>query len=370
MAGSNCIGPSAPAALAPLCTPGSVDCPLSDSTCRWRPGPSRASPGRWPRPPRRGRAWPAGPCRSPRSPPAVPPGVPRQRQARPAPRDRRTRRPPRPRRAEYAGHEDEPERRPQRPSSDDGEVRLGRGVRVPGQRPWQGTVGSAHSWARQWRARHTWAMKSTMQDAPLLISDILRHGQQVHGDSTVITVEEGGHRVRHLRRGGRPGREAGGRPDPAGRRAGRPGRHLLLEQPGPPGGVPGHSLPWGRCCTRSTSGSPPTSWPTSSTTPRTAASSSTPRSSRCWPPSRTTSRPSRRSSSWGRATPRPSARPSPTSGCWPPRSRASTGPSSTSAPPRPCVTRAGPPATPRASCTRTAPPGCTPWPSRRPPRSA
>jgi len=38
-------------------------------------------------------------------------------------------------------------------------------------------------------------MKSTMQDAPLLISDILRHGQQVHGDSTVVTVEEGGHRV-------------------------------------------------------------------------------------------------------------------------------------------------------------------------------
>jgi acyl-coenzyme A synthetase/AMP-(fatty) acid ligase len=37
-------------------------------------------------------------------------------------------------------------------------------------------------------------MKSTMQDAPLLISDILRYGQTVHGDSTVITVEAGGHR--------------------------------------------------------------------------------------------------------------------------------------------------------------------------------
>jgi fatty-acyl-CoA synthase len=33
-----------------------------------------------------------------------------------------------------------------------------------------------------------------MQDAPLLISDILRYGQAVHGDSTVITVEAGGHR--------------------------------------------------------------------------------------------------------------------------------------------------------------------------------
>jgi hypothetical protein len=30
--GSNCIGPSAPAALAPLCTPGRFDWPLSDST--------------------------------------------------------------------------------------------------------------------------------------------------------------------------------------------------------------------------------------------------------------------------------------------------------------------------------------------------
>ena len=37
-------------------------------------------------------------------------------------------------------------------------------------------------------------MKSTMQDAPLLITDILRHGQLEHGDSTVITVEAGGYR--------------------------------------------------------------------------------------------------------------------------------------------------------------------------------
>ena len=37
--------------------------------------------------------------------------------------------------------------------------------------------------------------ESTMQDAPLLIRDILRHGQRVHGDSTVITVEEGGSRT-------------------------------------------------------------------------------------------------------------------------------------------------------------------------------
>src|SRR5580692_7191032 len=37
-------------------------------------------------------------------------------------------------------------------------------------------------------------MKSTMQDAPLLITNILRYGVAVHGDSNVITVEADGHR--------------------------------------------------------------------------------------------------------------------------------------------------------------------------------
>ena len=37
-------------------------------------------------------------------------------------------------------------------------------------------------------------MRSTMQDAPLLITDILRYGLAVHGDSRVITVEAEGHR--------------------------------------------------------------------------------------------------------------------------------------------------------------------------------
>ena len=31
-------------------------------------------------------------------------------------------------------------------------------------------------------------MLSTMQDAPLLVSGIMRHGQQVYGDSQVITI--------------------------------------------------------------------------------------------------------------------------------------------------------------------------------------
>src|SRR5580658_7883031 len=55
-----------------------------------------------------------------------------------------------------------------------------------------GTAMTGTVWAGGRRARHTWSMKSTMQDAPLLISDILRHGKSVHGDSTVITVEPGG----------------------------------------------------------------------------------------------------------------------------------------------------------------------------------
>lgn len=37
-------------------------------------------------------------------------------------------------------------------------------------------------------------MLSTMQDSPLLVSNILRYGQQVHAKSTVVTVEEGGYR--------------------------------------------------------------------------------------------------------------------------------------------------------------------------------
>jgi fatty-acyl-CoA synthase len=38
-------------------------------------------------------------------------------------------------------------------------------------------------------------MKSTMQDAPLLIRSILLHGQQNHGDSSVTTIEAGGFRT-------------------------------------------------------------------------------------------------------------------------------------------------------------------------------
>src|SRR5579875_3384939 len=37
-------------------------------------------------------------------------------------------------------------------------------------------------------------MRSTMQEGPLLISGILRHGQAVYGESEVVTVEADGYR--------------------------------------------------------------------------------------------------------------------------------------------------------------------------------
>src|SRR3954466_11558758 len=37
-------------------------------------------------------------------------------------------------------------------------------------------------------------MRSTMQDVPLSVASILRHGQQVFGDSSIVTVGEGGNR--------------------------------------------------------------------------------------------------------------------------------------------------------------------------------
>ena len=39
------MGPSAPAALAPLCTPGKVDCPLSDSTVPMAASTVQGKPG-------------------------------------------------------------------------------------------------------------------------------------------------------------------------------------------------------------------------------------------------------------------------------------------------------------------------------------
>ena len=53
----------------------------------------------------------------------------------------------------------------------------------------------------------------------------------------------------------------------------RAGRHVHVEQPGAPRGLPGRADAWARCCTRSTSACSPSSSPTSPTTPRTRSSS-------------------------------------------------------------------------------------------------
>src|SRR5207248_1615982 len=37
-------------------------------------------------------------------------------------------------------------------------------------------------------------MRSTMQDAPLVITDLFRHGRAVYGDSEIVTLEETGSR--------------------------------------------------------------------------------------------------------------------------------------------------------------------------------
>ena len=212
-------------------------------------------------------------------------------------------------------------------------------------------------------------MKSTMQDAPLLISDILRHGQQVHGDSTVITVEAGGHRSATFAEVAtraeklaaaltRLGIEQG---DRVGTFCWNNQGHLEAYLAIPCMGAVLHTLnirlPAEQLAYVINHAEDRFIIVDASLIPLLAVIKDDLKTVETIIVA-------------GRGTPPPSARPSPTSACSPPRSPVSNGPSSTSAPPRPCATRAAPPATPRASCTRTAPPGCTPWPSSRPPRSA
>ena len=174
----------------------------------------------------------------------------------------------------------------------------------------------------------------------------------------------------HLQRGGGPGREVGQGAPAAGHPRRRPRGHLLLEQPGPSRGVSGHSLHGGGAA-----------HPEHPAAGRAAGLRDQPRRGphdhrrRLADP--VAGRRQGRSQD-GRDHHRRRGRRHLGAGrdallrdaSWQPRSRDSNGPSSTSARPPPCATRAAPPATPRASCTRTAPPGCTPWPSSRPLRSA
>ena len=80
-------------------------------------------------------------------------------------------------------------------------------------------------------------MLSTMQDFPLTVGMIFRHGRAVFGDSEVVTFEGDVEPARVVRRGRRPGRPALGGAAPPRRRVRRPGRHLRVEHPGAPRGV-------------------------------------------------------------------------------------------------------------------------------------
>ena len=112
-------------------------------------------------------------------------------------------------------------------------------------------------------------MRSTMQDAPLLISDIVRHGEWLYAEKKVFTVD--------------PRRRARGQLHQVSKRAeqlaaalarlgvgrgDRVGTFMWNNQAHLEAYLPCRA--WAPSCTPSTSGSSPTSSPTSSTTPRTA----------------------------------------------------------------------------------------------------
>ena len=80
-------------------------------------------------------------------------------------------------------------------------------------------------------------MLSTMQDFPLTVGMIFRHGRTVHGDSEVVTFEgETSRRASFAEVADRADRLAVGAAPPRHRRR-RPGRHLHVEHPGAPRGV-------------------------------------------------------------------------------------------------------------------------------------
>ncbi len=118
-------------------------------------------------------------------------------------------------------------------------------------------------------------MLSTMQDAPLLVREILRHGEQVHGRSTVVTFEGDRFRRASFAEVAAACRTAGIRAGRPRSRPGRPGGDVLLQPPGAPRGLP--RRPEHGCCpphlerealSRAARG-------TSSTTPATRSSSAT-----------------------------------------------------------------------------------------------
>ena len=211
-------------------------------------------------------------------------------------------------------------------------------------------------------------MRSTMQDVPLTIGSLMKHGTTVHADSEVVTATADGTRSQtYAELGRRAARLANGLRSLGHRR--RPaGRHVPVEQRRAPRGLPGDPVD-GRGAAHAQH--PPV--------PRAARLHRQPRRG----PGRDRRRLARRPAGPapaedGDRAPRAGRRPgrrvgrprlaalqrqggAPSTRTSSPTSpRSSTGPRSTSAPRRRCATRAARPATRRASSTATGPPGCTP----------
>ena len=183
VAGSNCIGPCAPAALDPECTPGSDEEPLADSTVPMAASTVHDRPGQpaaacWYRARMAGgmtaaAALGCGPEPSTSAASAAP-AAPTSRVAPTSAAATRTAR----------------------------RVTQGTVGPVPvadltTAAPTAGTLAGANFGPT---ATQGVAVQSTMQDGPLLISGILRHGAAVYGDSRVITVEADGYRETDYRR--------------------------------------------------------------------------------------------------------------------------------------------------------------------------
>ena len=80
-------------------------------------------------------------------------------------------------------------------------------------------------------------MLGTMQDYPLTIGMLFRHGATVHGGSEVVTFEgDGSRRASFAEVAGRVERLAAALTPPR-HRTGRPGRHVRVEHPGAPRGL-------------------------------------------------------------------------------------------------------------------------------------
>ena len=200
---------------------------------------------------------------------------------------------------------------------------------------------------------------STMQDYPLTLRPILEHGRTVHATSKVITFTGDGYVESTFAEVADRADQLAAALTRLGVRRRRPRRHVHVEQPGAPRGVPRGAV-HGRGAAHAEH--PPV--------PRAAGLRHQPR---------------RGPGDHRRRLDRPAARQGPRPAddrrahhrhgrrrhvgarrdaglrrrCSPPSSPASTGPRSTSAPAWRCATRAAPPATRRAWCTAIAPRTCT-----------